>query len=386
MPTTAWITATSALQIAGPDKNWENLAEATQVNNSGCYPASPYTMFTGEKTDFLVLSGLDFSSVPAGSTISGIEVLVRISRAGAAWHTQAVITETQLRVGGVAVGSAKGNQSINGTGWASFTFGGAADLWGRAGGFGRSDLDSIGMQFRVANYDPKINLSSLPTVDYGQVRVTYTVPPTVTSCSPSSGTTAGGTEVTITGTDFTGATGVTFGGAAATSVVVVNATTITCATPVGTAGAKDVTVTTAAGTGTLVGGFTYALPAPVVSANSASGIQGVGGTVQMSATNSPTSWSLPESPPTGVSINSSGLVTWTSETPANVHSITVRATNAGGSGNGTLTLTLIGNTTTTTTSTTTTSCRDNYPRFGLYTWIPGCAPINWRNSRFKREP
>jgi hypothetical protein len=88
--------------------------------------------------------------------------------------------------------------------------------------------------------------------------------------------------------------------------------------------------------------FHYTPPAspPTVTANSASALAGAGGTVQMAATNSPTSWSLPGSPPTGVSINSSGLVTWTSATPAGVHSITVRATNAGGSGDGTLTLTI----------------------------------------------
>lgn len=86
---------------------------------------------------------------------------------------------------------------------------------------------------------------------------------------------------------------------------------------------------------------TYTLPpAPVVTANSAAAVHGVGGTVQMSATNSPTSWSLTGSPPTGVSINSSGLVTWTGATPVGVHSIGVRATNATGNGDGTLTLTI----------------------------------------------
>ena len=41
---------------------------------------------------------------------------------------------------------------------------------------------------------------------------TFVTPaPTVTSVSPTSGTTHGGTVVTITGTDFTGATAVDFG-------------------------------------------------------------------------------------------------------------------------------------------------------------------------------
>jgi hypothetical protein len=53
--------------------------------------------------------------------------------------------------------------------------------------------------------------------------------PVVTAISPAVLDTAGGGQpVTITGSNFTGATGVTIGGTVATSVTVVNATTITC--------------------------------------------------------------------------------------------------------------------------------------------------------------
>lgn len=81
--------------------------------------------------------------------------------------------------------------------------------------------------------------------------------PTVTSLSPNTGAAAGGTAVTITGKDFTGATAVTFGGTAGTSRVVVNDTTITIVTPAKTAGAYDVVVTTPAGSGTKTNGFTF---------------------------------------------------------------------------------------------------------------------------------
>ncbi len=80
--------------------------------------------------------------------------------------------------------------------------------------------------------------------------------PAVTSIAPTSGTTAGGTSVVITGTDFTGATAVAFGGVAAASFTVNSSTQITAVTPALTAGAKDVSVTTAYGTGTLAGAFT----------------------------------------------------------------------------------------------------------------------------------
>ena len=73
--------------------------------------------------------------------------------------------------------------------------------------------------------------------------------PTVTGISPTSGPAAGGTSVTITGTNFTGASAVNFGTTAATGVTVVNDTTITAVSPAGT-GVADVTVTTPSGTST----------------------------------------------------------------------------------------------------------------------------------------
>ncbi len=77
----------------------------------------------------------------------------------------------------------------------------------------------------------------------------------ISSVSPSFGSAAGGTAITIAGKNFTGATSVMIGGITATSFVVVSATTITAVSPIGSAGAKDVVVTTPAGTATLVGGF-----------------------------------------------------------------------------------------------------------------------------------
>ena len=86
-------------------------------------------------------------------------------------------------------------------------------------------------------------------------------PPTVSSVSPNNGPVAGGTAVTITGTNFaTGAT-VTFGTAAATNVVVASATKITATTPAGTAGSVTVTVTNTGGlSGSLNNGFIYGPP------------------------------------------------------------------------------------------------------------------------------
>ncbi len=81
--------------------------------------------------------------------------------------------------------------------------------------------------------------------------------PTVSSISPDSGPGGGGTAVTILGTNFTSGASVKFGGIAATSVVVVSPTQITCVTPPMPAGTlHDVAVTNVNTVpGTLTQGF-----------------------------------------------------------------------------------------------------------------------------------
>ena len=75
----------------------------------------------------------------------------------------------------------------------------------------------------------------------------YSEVPTVTGLALTSGPSAGGTGVTITGTGFTAATAVNFGTAAGTAMTVVSDVEITVTSPAGT-GTVDVTVITPAGT------------------------------------------------------------------------------------------------------------------------------------------
>ena len=111
---------------------------------------------------------------------------------------------------------------------------------------------------------------SSPAQAAGAVAVTVTVPggtsatspadlftyepgPSVTAVTPVTSLLAGGTPVSITGTNFTGAlssgaAGVMFGTTAATSFTVNSATSITATAPAETAATVDITVTTPAGT------------------------------------------------------------------------------------------------------------------------------------------
>ena len=87
--------------------------------------------------------------------------------------------------------------------------------------------------------------------------------PAVTGVSPGSGPVSGGTSVTITGSGFTGATAVNFGGTVASSFTVNGDTSVTATAPAATAvGPVDVTVTTPSGTSATSSAdqFTYTYP------------------------------------------------------------------------------------------------------------------------------
>ena len=106
------------------------------------------------------------------------------------------------------------------------------------------------------------------------------LPPTLVSLNVSTGSTLGGTGVVGTGTNLTGATAVTVGGAAATGVSSTSST-VNFITPAGSAGAATVIVTCTAGTATLTNGFTYAVPAPTVVSLDKPYSQATGGVVRV---------------------------------------------------------------------------------------------------------
>ena len=169
---------------------------------------------------------------------------------------------------------------------------------------------------------------------------TYTsTSPTVTSVSPNSGPTGGGTAVTIGGTNFLSGAGVSFGGTAASNVTVVNSTSINATTPAHAAGTVNLVVTNPGGqSGTLTNGFNYVSTAPVISSISpTSGTANGGTSVTISGSNfaAGATVSFGGTSATNVSVVNSTSITAT--TPAHASgTVNVVVTNTNGQ-SGTLT-------------------------------------------------
>lgn len=95
------------------------------------------------------------------------------------------------------------------------------------------------------------------------LHITQTPAITIDTVSPSVGSASGGTGVTITGTGFTGATSLTFGGIEATSLNVVSSTRVTAVTPASaqsalavTPNTVDVVIKTPSGSAMMTNAFT----------------------------------------------------------------------------------------------------------------------------------
>ncbi|MFZ0664924.1 MAG: IPT/TIG domain-containing protein, partial [Acidimicrobiales bacterium] len=96
---------------------------------------------------------------------------------------------------------------------------------------------------------------------FRQDHFTYTLDPVTSGIDPSSGTVRGGTDVTIIGANFTGATGANFGNNPS-EFTVIDPQTIVAVAPPSTAGTVNVTIVTGVGSSAQWGAvdFTYAVP------------------------------------------------------------------------------------------------------------------------------
>lgn len=116
-----------------------------------------------------------------------------------------------------------------------------------------------------------------PALD--NVSVALVAQPTIAKLSPTKGPAAGGTTVTITGTNLNGATAVRFGSVSATSFKVKSATSVTAVSPAEVAKTVDVTVTTPNGTSAVSSLDHFKFGPPTVANLSSSSGSIAGGTI-----------------------------------------------------------------------------------------------------------
>ncbi|MGD0681438.1 MAG: Ig-like domain repeat protein [Terracidiphilus sp.] len=192
---------------------------------------------------------LSFTTDPGASQIAGVPFTTAVTLTESASPVSGVTIPLTLNGGGTLSG---GSASTNLSGVASYTL-------------------TVASSTALSGLTLMATLPSPPslTTNSSSFSLSALAVPTVTGISPSSGSTAGGTTVTITGTNFTGATAVDFGSTPATNVTVINSATTTATSPAGV-GTVDVTVTTPGGTSATspVDQYTYSKAAATVTLGS----------------------------------------------------------------------------------------------------------------------
>ncbi|HEY2808963.1 MAG TPA: IPT/TIG domain-containing protein [Steroidobacteraceae bacterium] len=212
---------------------------------------------------------------------------------------------TQIWPGGILTLSANGETAGTGVLWATMaTSGDAENNPPVPGGLYAFDAANVATQLWNSNMnatrDSFGNFAKFvpPLVANGRVYVAtwskkvavyglLAPAPILTTVSPTSGPTTGGTAVTLTGQNFASGATVTVGGAAAAAVVVVSATQITVKMPLHAQGSVNITVTNPDGqSGTLTSGFTFVALAPTLtSVSPKTGLTAGGTHVTLTGTN-----------------------------------------------------------------------------------------------------
>jgi hypothetical protein len=132
----------------------------------------------------------------------------------------------------------------------------------------------------------------------------------------TTGSTNGGTTVTITGMNLSSTSAISFGGSAGTSITNISSTQVSVVTPAQTPGAKNVSITTPYGTVTSASAYTYDFPPTVTSLSPASGSTSGGTTVTITGTNLSGTTSITFGGTAGTSLNNVSATQVTVVTPA----------------------------------------------------------------------
>ncbi len=280
-------TVTSISPTAGPTGGGTSVT-ITGTNLSG---ASAVSFGGTAATGFTVNSATQITATaPAGTGT----VDVRVTTTGGTSATSAAdqytyvaaptVTAVSPTTGSTAGGTSVTITGTNLSGATAVTFGGTA-----ATGYtvnSATQITATAPAGSAGTVDIRVTTVGGTSATSASDQFTYSALPTVTSISPTAGPTGGGTSVTITGTNFTGVTAVTFGATAATGFTFNSATSITATAPAGSAGTVDIRVTTPAGSSATSAAdqYTYVNAPTVTSVSPTAGPTGGGTTVTITGT------------------------------------------------------------------------------------------------------
>jgi len=243
---------------------WTNPGNIVSDNNSFATVTLPNN---GSTSNYLRGTNYGFS-IPGSATITGITVV--IGKLSSNFFGFTAINDNAVYL--VKNGTITGANRAAGT-WptseTAVSYGGAADLWGTTWTPADINNTNFGVVLSAVN-NTGLGVSYTASVDYMQITVNYSLPtlPVITGFSPTSACTGSSQAIVITGSNFTGATAVTFFNGQPASFTVNSSTQITATLPSG-ATTGPVSVTTPAGTGTSATNFTVnPLPTAGITNNS----------------------------------------------------------------------------------------------------------------------
>src|SRR5213594_2109396 len=231
----------------------------TSVTISGTnFTGATAVKFNGTSASFTVTSATAIqATVPAGATSGPITVT---TPGGTATSSGSFTVVNGPVISGFtpASGPVGTSVTISGSGFTGAT---AVAFNGTSASFTVTSATAIQATVPAAATTGPLKVTTPGGTATSTSSFTVSIPPTITSFTPTTGPT--GTSVTISGTNFTGATTVRFNGVSATFTVS-SATAIQATVPAG-ATTGPLTVTTPGGTATSASSFTVSTPAPAPS-------------------------------------------------------------------------------------------------------------------------
>ncbi len=245
--------ATSGVAIATPGSLVTFSSEAatqTQRVTVTDFAGATYVRFNGASTTFTVNSATQITATVPTKGSTGTISVTTPAGTGTSAGTFTYVTPPTITSFTPTSGIAGSTVTITGTNLTGATyvrFNGASTSFTVVSGTKiTATVPSLGSTGTISVTTPSGTATSTATF-------TYLYLPVITSFTPTSG--VAGTMVTITGTNFTGATLVRFNGASATFTL--NSSTQITAKAPSKGSTGTISVTTSAGTGTSTGTYTY---------------------------------------------------------------------------------------------------------------------------------